>query len=91
MSEQKKQITPHSLILENRNVLSITGVTDVAGFDELTVNVFTDYGQLIIKGSSLHISRLSLETGEVTVDGSISSLQYTSSSQQKGILSKLFK
>lgn len=90
MSEQKNQMTPHSLILENRSVLSLTGVTDVAGFDEQTVNVFTDYGQLIIKGSSLHISRLSLETGEVTVDGSISSLQYTAS-QQKGILSKLFK
>ncbi|MGN0559097.1 MAG: sporulation protein YabP [Acutalibacteraceae bacterium] len=90
MSEQKKQMSPHSLILENRSVLTLTGVTDVAGFDELTVNVFTDYGQLIIKGSSLHISRLSLETGEVTVDGSISSLQYTAS-QQKGILSKLFK
>lgn len=90
MSDQKKQMSPHSLILENRSVLSLTGVTDVAGFDELTVNVFTDYGQLIIKGSGLHISRLSLETGEVTVDGSISSLQYTLS-QQKGILSKLFK
>ncbi len=90
MSEQKNQMTPHSLILENRSVLSLTGVTDVAGFDEQTVNVFTDYGQLIIKGSGLHISRLSLETGEVTIDGSVSSLLY-SSSQQKGILSKLFK
>ena len=90
MSEQKNQMTPHSLILENRSVLSLTGVTDVACFDEQTVNVFTDYGQLIIKGSGLHISRLSLETGEVTIDGSVSSLLY-SSSQQKGILSKLFK
>lgn len=91
MPEQKRQQIPHSLIIENRSVLTLTGVTDVSGFDDLTVNVFTDYGQIIIKGVKLHISKLSLDTGEVTIDGTINSLQYTSSSQQKGMLSKLFK
>lgn len=82
---------PHSLTLDNRETLILTGVTDVPGFDEQTVNVETPIGTLIVKGESLHISRLSLDTGEVTVDGRITSMQYLGDHRQKGIVSKLFK
>lgn len=92
MNEQiKRQPKPHTLILENRAVLILTGVIDVAGFDEQTVNMLTDLGGLVVKGVGLHISKLSLETGEVTVEGSINSLQYTHAQQSKSVISKIFR
>ncbi len=91
MQDNIKVAKPHSLCLDNREVLSLTGVTDVSGFDEQTVSAETSVGRLIVKGVNLHINKLSLETGEVTVDGRITSLQYLGDVKQKGIASKLFK
>lgn len=82
---------PHQLILDNRKLLSLTGVLDVQGFDEETVNIVTTLGVLIVKGSSLHISKLSLETSEVTVDGEISSMHYLAGSEKKGFMARIFK
>ncbi len=81
----------HTLTLDNRETLTLTGVTDVPGFDEETVNVKISAGSLIIKGEGLHISRLSLDTGEVSVEGRINSLQYFGDVRQKGFMSKVFR
>ncbi len=91
IEQNKRPGKPHSLILDNRRNLVLTGVNDVSGFDEQTVNILTDMGGLVIKGSNLHISKLSLETGEVTIDGTVNSLQYIHTSQGKGVMSKLFR
>ena len=83
---------PHSLTLECRSALSLTGINDIGSFDTQTVMLYTDYGGLCIKGVSLHISRLSLDSGEVTIDGQISAMIYTESSGKKsGVLQRLFK
>lgn len=82
---------PHSLSLDNREVLNLTGILDVSGFDEETISLQTPCGNLIVKGQSLHINRLSLDTGDVSVDGRINSLQYLGDTRQKGIVSKLFR
>lgn len=80
----------HSLILDNRTNLTLTGVCDVSGFDEQTVNLITDCGVLIVKGESLHINKLNLDSKDVSIDGNISSLQYLVNST-KSLKSKLFK
>ena len=89
MSEQiiKKA---HSLILDNRKKLNLTGVTDVMGFDEQTVSLSTDCGTLIVKGENLHINKLNLDSKDVCIDGTINSLQYLSEST-KTLRSKLFR
>lgn len=92
MNETNKKLPKqHSLILENRQSLVLTGVCDVQGFDEQTINIMTDIGGLVVKGSKLHINKLSLDTGEVALDGTINSLQYISATQNKGFMSKIFK
>ena len=92
MAEDKvKQKKPHSMILENRNLLSLSGVLDVGSFDEQSVVIYTDFGELNIKGSTLHINKLSLETGEVSIDGDIVSLIYTENRPAGGLLTKLFR
>ena len=81
---------PHTLTLDNRSMLALTGVEDVSGFDENTVSARLSDCSLIVKGEGLHISRLSLETGDVVIDGRIGSLQYISAAA-KNLRSRLFK
>ena len=88
--QEQTRTTPHTLTLDNRQVLNIKGVNDVQGFDEETVNIVTTMGVLIVKGTGLHINKLSLETSEVAVDGEISSLHYLKGSEKKSLASRLF-
>ena len=88
---QESITVPHSINLDNRSVLILTGIKDVSGFDEQTVNLLTPMGTLIVKGEQLHINKLSLDTGEVTIDGKINSLQYLGDMNQKGFMSKIFR
>ena len=92
MIEEKKTVKPHNLILEGRKNLIISGVSDVDSFDDQAIVAYTDLGELTIKGQNLHISKLSIETGDLKVNGEISSLSYTDNRQVSGgIISKLFR
>ena len=68
----------HKLMLTNRNVCNMNGVVDVLSFDLSEILLETDQGMLMIKGSELHVNRLTLEKGEVDVDGQADSLVYSS-------------
>ena len=90
--EQRSVKAPHNLILENRRSLTATGVSNVDSFDEDTVVAVTDIGDLTVRGSKLHIDKLNLETGELTLDGEISSMTYSENrSSGGGMFSRLFK
>ena len=84
-----------NLILENREKLSISGALDVLSFDDQIVILETELGLLTVKGENLRINKLSLDTGEVIVDGEISSLGYSEKKLKKknsgGILGKIFR
>lgn len=85
MVEEKKEVKlQHNIILQNRKTLIVSGVVDVDSFDEQCVIIFTDVGELIIKGVNLHINKLSIETGELSLDGEIDSLTYSNTPQQTG-------
>lgn len=88
---RKKQKLPHSVILENRKAFTATGVSNVDSFDEQTIVAYTDLGELVVKGSGLHINRLNIETGELTLTGEVDSLTYTQGRQNGGMLSRLFR
>ena len=45
--------TNHSIIMENRRTMNISGITDVDSFDEKTIVLFTQLGELTIKGREL--------------------------------------
>lgn len=66
----------HSLTLINRETLQATGVTFVSSFDENEVILDTTMGPLCLKGEDLHIVQLSLEEGQVVVQGKLSLLEY---------------
>lgn len=92
MDDKRTVKLPHNLILEGRKKLTLTGVSDVDSFDDRTVVAYTSYGELTIKGKDLHVSKLSLESGELSLDGEISSMVYSDSHETSGsFFSKLFR
>ncbi len=85
----------HKIMLTNRRTCIINGVSDVLSFDEHEILLETDQGMLTLKGSDLHVSRLTLDKGEVDIDGKIDSMIYSDGSgyanKSESLLSKLFK
>ena len=67
---------PHKLQLNERKSLIMTGVTEVVSFDETAVVLQTSLGLLIVQGQQLSLKNLSLDGGQVAVEGSISALAY---------------
>lgn len=96
--DERKQMTTNTIqniILENREKLTISGVLDVLSFDDQIVIVETDLGLLTIKGENLRINKLSLDTTEVIVEGTISNLSYSDKNLDKkssgSFIGKIFK
>ncbi len=93
MTDDKKTCQfPHNCILEDRKVLSVSGVSNVGSFDEETIVAVTSCGELTVRGQNLHITKLSLEIGELSIEGSINSLQYADVLEKSGgFFSKVFR
>ena len=86
----KAPAKPHHIILEDRSKLSVTGVEDVVSFDETEIITRTSQGNLIIRGSGLHIGKLMLDTGEVSIEGLMQELCYEEAAPVAGLWSRLF-
>ena len=71
MEEKIKQRRSHRLNMEDRKRLEMTGISDVISFDLNKILLETDYGVVTVKGDNLHVNRLSVEKGELDIDGSI--------------------
>lgn len=92
--EEKQTQGAHKLTVSGRHSGMITGVTDVLSFDEQEILLETEMGRLTVKGKELHINRLTLETGEVDIDGKVESLVYSDGgrSQKNGsVLARMFR
>lgn len=80
---------PHKLTLQQREDLTMTGVTEVVSFDETSVVLKTHLGTLFIQGEGLLLKTLSLEGGQVAVTGQINSLIYEEP-RAPGLLRRFF-
>ena len=67
----------HKVSMSNRSKLEITGISDVVSFDLTKVLLESDYGVITIKGQNLHVNRLSVEKGELDIDGTIQAIEYS--------------
>ena len=75
----------HRLELVGRERLTVSGVEDVERFDENGIVMSTSAGE------DLHIGKLSLDGGELHVDGRIDSVAYEEGGrEQGGFLRRLF-
>lgn len=81
MISMKQPIQPqperhHNLILEDRKNISLSGVTEVDCFDERLIRLYTQLGELTVKGRNLHVDGVSLESGDMKISGEIWSIIY---------------
>lgn len=94
MAYEEKGLTVqklHNVILEGRRKLSVSGVEDVGHFDEGEIAMHTACGELIVRGEELHIGKLSLDTGELSVEGYVTELCYEEPAPEGGFFSRLFR
>lgn len=82
---------PHNVIIEDRERISVSGVEDVDSFDERQIIMRTTKGSLILRGSDLHIDKLSLDTGEMVITGLVTDLGYEETAPGGSLWSRLFK
>ena len=91
MAYDTQNYTHHQLTLDGRERLTVTGVEDVERFDENMIVMSTAAGTLVVSGEGLHIGKLSLDGGELHVDGQIDALQYEDgSTARSGLFARLF-
>ena len=89
--ERFRTATGHSVTLEERERLCVSGVEEVESFDENTIVMATTGGGLVVRGSGLHIEQLSLEGGQLRVEGQVESLTYEEDRGGRGgLLARLF-
>ena len=90
MTSQTPQL-PHKLTLNERKNLTLTGVTEVVSFDDTTVILQTALGTLEVQGQQLQLKTLSIDGGQVVVDGHISALIYEEPHLGGGFWGRLLK
>ena len=83
-------VLPHKLTLTERKNMVMTGVTEVVSFDENAIVLKTGLGLLTVHGQGLQLKNLSLEGGQVAVDGSICAMLYEEPRRDLGWRQRLF-
>lgn len=83
----------HAVMIDNRERVSVTEVTDIESFNEEIIFLVLKNGGLVIRGEDLHIQKLDLEEGRVLITGEIASAVYTERKdrQERGFLKKILK
>ena len=92
MTYESGQPAPHHVVIENRQSLTVSGVEDVERFDENTIVLSTSMGSMVVAGEDLHIEKLSLDGGDLKVDGHVDAISYEDDGNERGgFLSRLFR
>lgn len=84
----------HKLTMQDRERVELTGVTEVVSFDNKEILLETIEGAMRFGGEDLHVKRLTLERGEVALEGRIQEISYHESSKDKtagSFLGRLFR
>jgi len=92
MMNKHEQAKLHSMIVENRRKIVLTGVKDVESFNENDMIIITHSGGLRVKGRGLEISKINVETGDLEMTGVVTSLHYSDIDRTpNNIITKLFR
>ncbi len=90
--ERQRVRTRHTVTMDNRERVLVSGVSDVGSFNEQEVLLSTDFGELAISGEDLHMPKLNLDDGQLVVEGQIFALEYIDHQPQKsGFFSRVFR
>ena len=82
---------PHKVVLSDRKKLTVTGVSEVLGFDDSSVQMVTPLGNLIVHGQQLRLKTLNPEGGQLEITGSIGALVYEQPRRRSGWLGRMLE
>ncbi len=85
------QVRNHSLHLDNRNKLSVTGISKILSANPSQITVRTNDAKLLVSGSGLSVTKLDVENGTLEIEGTINCLKYSDNVSIKGFWRKIFK
>lgn len=92
--DKKRSASRHRVTIDARESIIISGVTDVISFDEESVIAETEMGIIVIRGVNLHVKKINLESGELSVTGEIDGISYENrgaAGKSKSLMGRLFK
>ncbi len=81
----------HNLIIENRKAIILSGVKEVLGFTDDTINALTELGPITVRGEDLKIGNFNTEKGDLTATGRIIAVVYTGANPKGNFLGRLFR
>ena len=91
---EERILKSHKISLFNRSSGIISGVKEVISFDPNEIILDTEQGMLMIQGEELHVTKLTVEKGEVEIEGLVYSMVYSDDGYMKGekggLLRRLF-
>ena len=87
-----KILSEHTVFIENRRSMKLTGVVQVIAYDEYRLILKTDYGKLTVSGRNLVAGQMNTESRTMELTGDINYLQYQANhgKSEKG-LAKLLR
>ena len=94
MNDNKQTaIARHELALKDRRPMTVSGVKEIVSFDEQSVHMLTEGGDLAVDGDGLRVKVLDLERGQVALEGRIDGVNYLveEPSERRGFWSRLVK
>lgn len=81
----------HRVLIEDRERMLVSGVEEVERFDEESILLTTSQGGMEIQGEGLHIEQLSLDGGDLKVEGRVTAVSYDVDTPVRGgLLGRLF-
>ena len=81
----------HSVSIDNREKMRLTGVSQVISYDERRIILITAKGGLVVGGSQLKIAKVDTKNGDAEIEGKIIALEYSETPREKGLFRKLFR
>ena len=91
---EERILKSHKISIFNLSSGIISGVKEVISFDPNEIILDTEQGMLMIQGEELHVTILTVEKGEVVIEGLVYSMVYSDDGYMKGekggLLRRLF-
>lgn len=85
------RLRTHCIHMDNRQLISISGVKDVQSFNDQQIQLLTEAGELRIEGEELRITKLNVDDGQVIIEGTIIALEYDDIQEPRGsLISRIF-
>jgi len=85
------RLRSHSIHIDDRRLMSVSGVKDVDSFNEQFVQLLTEAGELRIEGADLHITKLNLDEGQIMLEGEVTAMEYAETEERGSLFGRIFR